>query len=798
LRVINALLVWAPGLLVAALAAAGAAAVLSRAAGARLPLALVLPVGLAATCALAALAAWVGLPGAAVVAVIAVLCVAGLLDLAPRIRGADPLGVAVVGLTLLVYLLAIATTGQATVGGYTTIGDPVIHLVGADQLLGSASRFAEQDGAFRTFFETYYENGYPAAGAALLGALSATTGQDPIHLLHPLISLAMAGTASAVWALLTPIVEHRVLRAGGALLAAFPQLTFNFAITASLKEMLAITFLAATAAAVVPVLRSDDPPTVRRLLPAAISAAATLGVVGVAGGIFLAPLALVVAVPLLRQQPVRRLATVIAPAILATVVLAAPTFVGLREYLEVSAVSLTTQTELGNLSGSLPLRQALGVWLGPDFRSSAQHWQSTRALGTLAGLLALVGLAALALRAARSRAAVPLLGWVLGTAIGAWITIDRGSPWADAKALVILGPAILALTGVGAAALPRFGRPPIAGLLVLLAVGAGVGGSAALAAREVGPVPSARYDELASINERFAGQGPMGVAEFEEYVRHVLRDVPVKLANDPFGGLVTGGTFGVTSDMDELELGGVESMRLLLVRPGGGASRPPSNFVRKWSGRYYEVWGRDDRLPVPRARLLLGTADTGGQAQPTCQQVRELTAGVAAGEELVVASRPVASSVPLRETELPVGWSVDPRDERLVRPYGGGRLELTLRGPAPNVPVAVWSEISASRTVTVTANGVRSELGPQELNPYASPTRLTTVRTDARGDVRLTLERPRKQPRAGWGNRRDRWGPVTVTVPDPLGVTTVRRVDPDDARALCRQTLDWIEIAPTR
>jgi hypothetical protein len=795
--VIDVVASWGAPLAVLLAAAIGAGELVGQAARRRLATSLLLPVGLAALVVAAAWSVWLGVP------VVAVALAGGLLALlgartAWARRDAARAGVLAVAAVMLAYAAPFLVSGQPTVGAYTSLADPAIHLVGADGLFGGASASAMQPGAFRAFYDGYFENGYPTGGAALLGALSHGLGADPLHALMPLMLVALAALSAALWHLAAPLVPNERLRGIVAALPAAPALVATFATNGSQKELLAVALLATTAAALrAPLAAFDDDLRPRDLLVACVPAAATLAAIGLAAGIYLAPLALLVGASLLRAP--RRAAWVAGVGVLLTVVLAAPTLAIARRYVDVSGGSLTSAVELGNLIWPLPTDLVLGIWIGPDIRLPAAHQLPTHLAAACVALLALLGWGAAA-RRIRESAIVPVLAWGLAIAAGSVLAIRAGSPWADAKALTIASPVVMFGAALGAVVGLGAGRRAVR--LAVVGVGAvaaaGLGLTAILIAYNLAPLPADRYAELATVDARFAGQGPMGVGEFEEYGRHVLRDVPIRFAHDPYARLGSAGSFGVSADQDELDPAEVQALRLLLVRRGPQGSRPPSNFERVWRGRWYEVWRRT-AAPAPRIHLALGGWSTGGLATPTCQEIEQLAASAQPGEQLVAAVRPVVAVGSTTGAVRPTGWLVDRSDPTVLLPREGGRITVPLKlGPAAaGQRIAVWWDVSTLRAVHVRAGGVTATVPPVTLNQRHSATHVLDARADASGRLVISLAPAGARPRPAWGNIADRWGQLFAVVASGPREPQLVRVPAAQAERLCGRPLDWLELVPS-
>ena len=132
-----------------------------------------------------------------------------------------------------------------------------------------------------------------------------------------------------------------------------------------------------------------------------------------------------------------------------------------------------------------------------------------------AGLLGLV--------VAWRRRAGGLLIYACGATVGCFVVVAFGSPWIDAKALATASPVFVLAGLAGAGAVFESGRR-IEGILIAATITGGVLWSNALAYEDVTLAPHDRLAELEDIGQRFAGQGPALMTDYEPYgVRHFLR-----------------------------------------------------------------------------------------------------------------------------------------------------------------------------------------------------------------------------------------------------------------------------------
>src|SRR5262249_54193709 len=153
-----------------------------------------------------------------------------------------------------------------------------------------------------------------------------------------------------------------------------------------------------------------------------------------------------------------------------------------------------------------------------------------------------------------------LLLYVGTVAIGMLGLIAKGSPWIDGKAMATASAAFLLAALVACGFVFEHGHRVVAALAGV-AIAAGVLWSNALAYHGVWLAPRQAMAELASIGQRFAGDGPTLMTEYQPYgVRHFLRRL------DPEGAaelrrrlvpLLNGQTVtkGGYADLDQFQLG---------------------------------------------------------------------------------------------------------------------------------------------------------------------------------------------------------------------------------------------------
>ena len=209
----------------------------------------------------------------------------------------------------------------------------------------------------------------------------------------------------------------------------------------------------------------------------------------------------------------------------------------LGTWLEVSgslqvAKNIASTTNPGNLQKPLRSVQILGTWLVSSYKHvpTGGRLHVSDALAVVALIAAVLG--ALYVMYLRAYA---LAAWLAST-LAVWLALTAyGTTWANGKALMLTSPVVVLLAWAGVAALRAFAhaRPAFRGvlrpaaLLLALALALGVAASDALQYHGSNLAPTARYEELASIDSRFAGRGPALFIDYDEYALYELRDLDV-------------------------------------------------------------------------------------------------------------------------------------------------------------------------------------------------------------------------------------------------------------------------------
>jgi hypothetical protein len=665
--------------------------------------------------------------------------------------------------TFAVFAAPIVLSGQATFAGYIKLDDTATYFAMTDRTMEHARSLAGlAPSTYEATLSTTLALGYPTGALMPLGIGHQLLAYDTAWLYQPYLAFMAALLGLTLYALLERLVESRWLRAVFAIVAAQAAVLYGYVLWGGVKEIAGAWLLALVAALAAWTLDTRGRGAV---LPLAAACAALACVESLPGSVWLAPLFVGVVVLVVRRRAFLGQAVVFA---VATAVLAIPAFVAYDQWRH-HLGGFRSSDELGNLIGPLSGFQVFGIWPSGDFRVKPDHLVLTYVLIAVVILAAIAG----AWWAWRRSAWGPLVH--VGMAgIGALLIVGLSSPWVGGKAIAIAAPAFVALALAGCGAFFGSGRV-VEASVAATAIVLGVLWSNVLQYHDVWLAPRGQLHELETIGKRFAGVAPTLMTTYEPYgVRHFLRN------SDPEGAselrrryvyLRNGKTLEKTesADIDRFRLDQVLVYRMLVLRRGPAASRPPSSYSLAWSGRYYEVWVRPVHPPRRIVEhLSLGDATQAG-AVPRCSDVLRL-AREAKGGSLLYAVAPEA--VPVTTPPLSGTLAVD------TTVPTGGTYTVWLAGDwYGNATVWVDGQKVGSKRHELNWPGLFTDLGTIDLAPGSHR-------------VRITVDRGGWHP--GSGGSSYAFGPLTLS-PLDRNRDEVDSLPPADARRLCGRSLDWVE-----
>jgi hypothetical protein len=257
--------------------------------------------------------------------------------------------------------------------------------------------------------------------------------------------------------------------------------------------------------------------------------------------------------------------------------------------------------------------------------------------------------------------------------------------------------------------------------------------------------PTARYEELASLDRAFAHRGPALFADFDEYALYELRDLDIggpdfAFAPPSLAAIAPAGHGGRLA-LDRAPPRALRAYPLIVTRRDPDESPPPAAYREVWQGRYYVVWARRAQAAPALAHLAPALSGT-----RFCLRLSALARRAhVSGARLIGARGPRTVSVAVGRLPHPAHWGhqrdalVMSRPGTLAVPFTvprRGAWELSLAGEfSPRLLVRIDGRALAA---------ISGQLGGNSLVPdLTAPIRITLtagahVLSVTRGGLRLT------------------------------------------------------------
>jgi hypothetical protein len=723
----------------------------------------------------------------------------------------------------LAYVLALAPVliaGRPTFSSYMELADSAVHMLGADFLIHHGQDYSHLDlrNSYGATIHAYYGTSYPSGADTLLGGSALLLRLPLIWAFQPFTAFMLALATGPAWVLARHVGLERAWAALATLSVTLPALVYAYELIGSVKEIVALPLILGMGALVLTHERwLWGPP--RRAIPFALLVAAGVAALGVAFGAWalaatLALLATAVArlasrgalrresgggEPAGERANVHALARLAAAAALVLLVGAWPTWANLSGSLGV-AQGIASTSNPGNLHSPLHPTQLFGIWLGGDYKlaPTGVALTFTSVLIALALVLVVLGVG----NVVRS-GWYPLAGWFALTIV-LWLALSTyATTWADAKTLMLTSPVVVLMGWAGVAALRSSPLRLSAMLAAFLLVGGAIV-SDALQYHQSNLAPTARYEELASIDTRFAGRGPTLFTDFDEYSLYELRDLDVggpDFAYPPPALASAAGGYGRPVALDSIAPAALVAYPLIVTRREPGAVRPPAAYRLLWQGAYYQVWGRR-----PGAEPALVHVRPAGSPRAQCLQIGRLAAVARmrnAGEaarrshdtRLVMALAPRVVTVPLPRSRFarPPGWA-RAREGILMRRPGSLRVAFEL----PHAGVwRLWLKGEVMRELRISIDGHRlGSLAAQLDGNSLVLNTLTPLRVRlSAGPHVVGIARTGASLAPGDGGAAV-LSAVSLTPVGAGGEPTLRVVQGSRVSSLCGRALQWVELVP--
>ena len=784
--------------LVLAALCVGAGLLVDRLSGGFLPALLLPTVGAAALIAVSQLETYVAFAAPGTPYVMALLALAGVVISRERIAQLVRIPARSVWLLvppLLVYVLALAPVifaGRPSFSSYLVLGDSAIHMLGADFLLHHGQDYSHLDLATSNgqVINAYYNNSYPSGADTLFGGSALLLRLPLIWAFQPFNAFMLALAACPAWLLVRRMGVSRPVAVLGAVSVSAPALVYGYELIGSIKEIAALPMILTLGVLVVGHerwLRGSA----WRGIPFALVLAAGVSALGVGFGAWGLGAAAVVAPILIgsaRNVPdAGRALALVGTGAIVTLLASLPTWEGLSGALKVTEGIAGTGNP-GNLRKPLHVIQIFGPWLRGTYKALpvGGSLTPTYILIAIVAVMAVVG----AMRLLRQSEWV-FAGWIAAMVLVWLAVIQNSTTWVTSKTLMLTSPVVALLAWGGVAALMRARRRrlmlPFGALLALVLVG-GTLASDALQYHASDLAPTARFDELAHINGRFAGRGPALFTDFDEYSLYVLRDVGVAGPDFIYPPQALAGftRYRYPVELDRVPPDELRSYPLIITRRDPVEPRPPSEYGLLWRGVYYEVWGRRGG-----AAAALSDAPLSGSLHAQCERIHYLSqiASLEAAR-LVGAEAPDVVEADIDHARLPAGWG---RMHQGVLVNGAGRLSTRVYLPRSGVwDIWLQGQIMPSLEVGVDGRELASLAGQLGGNSVV-PNTLTPVPVRLeRGSHDLTITRGGVDLAPGNGGSAALFH-VLLTPASADRAPSLYTASPARWRSLCGRSYEWME-----
>jgi hypothetical protein len=707
-------------------------------------------------------------------------------------------------ITYLSFALPTLAYGRPSWVGWIKLDDDSTFLAVTDRLMNVGRTVpVPVVSTFDRVLQTIFASGssghfsYPVGTFIPFGVISKLTGVEKAWFYQPYLSFAAALMAMIFVVILSSRISNRYLVVAIASISSLAATIYSYVMWGGIKEIVIIVPIVFFAFLVFQILAS---PKAKELYWYAIVAFLGIFVIGGVASFGYAAPVLLVAVLLVLWRKNRRYFHYFAGV--SGLVAAALIFLVRSGNKAVINLFIPIIGDNGNLSKSLNMGQILGIWPSQDFRLDPVVKPLTFSIIAIAIIFVIAGLY---FSAVKSQWLIPAL--LTSSAAVVATSYLWGGIWLTGKAIAVASPLFLlaAFVGMyeswlefGKESRQKFAPYGARTVVIVLAslVVSGVIVSDAFTYKNVSLAPNLQQDELRSIGQMFAGQGPALMTEYSVYgSRYFLRNIATEAASELRVHVIPtrdGNQLpkGSAADIDFFDPATIDYFNLLVLRKAPNASRPPLDYGLAWSGKHYEVWKKIPGVFV-RKTLPLGSIFYPG-AVPTCQAVKNFLADRAATERTYAAVRkPVyvvdftagvlpANFLPLATYSGGVHFSGPGAFNRNFTVGETGQYDMWIAGSYPGrLRILVdGREVFSGHSVfegnlylTNPLSNVQLSVGAHVLTVlYDSP--LLLPGTDLPGD----------------------FGPIYFSSQTAIDVR-VKRILNSRISELCTQNLDWIAIA---
>jgi hypothetical protein len=779
------------------LTALGTGLAIERVTCARLPNALLLPLGVAGGIIVSYALYALGASDVPAVVLLVLISVAGLAcargglrsRLNPGLPGAA--GICV----FLLFMLPVLVSGHWLWVGYNFDNDTSVQFLLAAHLKSVGTQMVPQLNTAAATVDSYLATAYPVGSHAELATLSGLLHTGPEVVYQSYLSVLAALVAVSVAVAATPAIGSRRAAVLG-FAAGAANLFFQYAMQGNIKEIATAAMMIGAFALIGEAVRARRPYS--GVAIAAVPLAAALGTYGVAASPYV--LAAIGAAGVVLVLNTRRLPnrSWIVPTVLGagvTAVLAIPSISGFSTLFHVASTVVgsanhgTATSVLGQLQRPLPLSQISGVWLAGNYRIAvAGHVAGD--LTALASAVILV-LVIPGLLSAVWRRDAALLVAVITTGLVLLIVIPRVTPYAAGKVYAMASPVVVWAAGVGLCSLSwRRLRPLIAlgGIALVIAIVI----SDALAYHVDQPSPTSRMLAIAATADHFSKQGPILFNESDEFIKYFAGTTDTiapfdSITPDQVQLIDSTDIFDYYFDLDQEKLSYVESFPVIVTRRSPIVSRPPANYKLVYSNSLYLGWQRRP-APVVLAHLPL-QSEWSGSAIPGCPAIAALVHRAPRGSQLIAATTPPSTGYAvLAAATRPFSWGLNLDPYGSVTTTGPGKVFETVHVPFSGLYRA-WVQGSFPRPVRVLVDGrIVGQVDDVDSVDQWSVAGLLHL-TAGKHVLELYRGGGRIYPGDGWYDAELGYAMLAKVGPEVLHTVPVSRW-----RSLCDTDADWVEL----
>lgn len=707
-------------------------------------------------------------------------------------------------LTYFIYGLPVIAYGHPSWAGWYRLDDTATFLAVTDRLMNVGRSVPAM---INSTYDKYVESifvaapgshfSYPIGSFIPYGITSKLTGLDLAWLYQPFLSLCAGLTAMVLVVILRDYVKRGTALVAFSSISVLSSTLYSYAMWGSIKELALLPPLVLFGWSIFRVFNNP-----RERIHQVIAVASLFAMILVGGRASFGFLAVIVFVGfLIRIWPRNKIifftslgTFVTIGVVLAYFIRAGNAFLG--------NLFIPIIGDSGNLTQPLSLFRIMGVWptqdtlVTPGLKNIVFIFITIGFLFTLAGLYF----------------SIRRKEWIAPTLVVASVAVVAnaqlwGGIWLTGKAMAMASVFTVLLACIGfhdlwleirasdkplLRMLKRGWVIPILGLLF----GASVLLSDSYTYKNVALAPYRQTQDLKTIGELFAGEGPALMTEYSDFgPEYFLR----KLDAEGVGVLhvhplnMRDGTTPLTGASVGIDLftnATIDRYNLLVLRKSPIGSRPPMNYRLVWSGERFTVWKKRDIAVEIKATLPLGTNFSPARI-PSCTEVSDFLLQKAVGDIVYTASRDPVYLVDFAKGDLPTQWiPIVPYTAGIAK-YGSGGFARNIFVPQTrNYDLSIAGTFYGRLRLDVDGVPIYSGNTVIELNSFLAVHLTQTHLSAGTHILSVIIDSPPLMPGTDTPSA---LGPIFIST-QFAGDVKVQRVPNSELGQLCKRNLDWIAI----